>query len=982
MQLKQRFLSVGIISLIFSFICLAYCVTDPNDVRVLNEFRKGIENPELLQWPENDDDPCGKPWKHLFCSGSRVTQIQVQGLGLKGTLPKDLNQLSKLINLGLQRNQFYGKLPSFSGLSELEFAYLDFNKFDEIPYDFFDGLTSIRVLALDDNPFNATTGWSLPDSVGKLTQLVNFSLGSCSLSGPLPDFLGSLPSLSALKLSYNKLSGVIPLSFNQSMLQIFWLNDQDGQGITGPIDVVTSMPYLSQLWLHGNSFSGTIPEGIGNLTSLKDLNLNRNKLVGVIPPSLANMELERLDLNNNFLMGAIPKFKYGNVSYDFNSFCQPTPGVQCAPQVNALIDFVGKVNYPLDLVPEWSGNNPCEGPWLGVSCNSDSEVIVINLPKRHLNGTLSPSIARLDSLRDIRLAGNNLNGQIPANFAQLKSLRLLDISGNNFEPPIPKFHSGVKLVIDGNPSLVPNDSAKPPISTPNVSNSPMVQSPLPTLLPGPSRGSVQSPSPKQETHSPVIGSNYRSHSSSDKRSEHEKSKKFTVVIIVSAVGALVLLVILIILFYMLCCKKNKATVDAPCSVVVHPNDPSDPNSVVKVAVLSNETGSLFTKTPDSSGSRNSSCLANSHVIESGNSVVSVQILRKATNNFASENQLGCGGFGVVYKGELEDGTKIAVKRMEAGVICSKQLDEFQAEIAVLSKVRHRHLVSLFGYSIEGNERLLVYEYMPQGALSKHLFHWRNLDLEPLSWKRRLSIALDVARGMEYLHTLAHRSFIHRDLKSSNILLDDEYKAKVSDFGLVKLAPDRDKSVATRLAGTFGYLAPEYAVTGKVSTKVDVFSFGVVLMELLTGLVALDEARSEESRYLAEWFWRIKSSKETLMAAIDPVLDIKEEAFDSINIIADLAGYCTARDPNHRPDMGHAVSVLTPLVDKWKPFYDETEDYSGIDFNLPLRDMLKGWQKEADQSKDNSCCTSLDDSRGSIPARPTGFADSFTSADAR
>lgn len=166
---------------------------------------------------------------------------------------------------------------------------------------------------------------------------------------------------------------------------------------------------------------------------------------------------------------------------------------------------------------------------------------------------------------------------------------------------------------------------------------------------------------------------------------------------------------------------------------------------------------------------------------------------------------------MVYKGELEDGTKIAVKRMEVGVISTKALDEFQSEIAVLSKVRHRHLVSLLGYSTEGHERILVYEYMPQGALSRHLFHWKTFNLEPLSWKRRLNIALDVARAMEYLHNLAHQSFIHRDLKSSNILLGDDYRAKVSDFGLVKLAPDgQQKSVMTRLAGTFGYLAPEYA----------------------------------------------------------------------------------------------------------------------------------------------------------------------------
>ncbi|XP_022007527.1 receptor-like kinase TMK3 [Helianthus annuus] len=173
-----------------------------------------------------------------------------------------------------------------------------------------------------------------------------------------------------------------------------------------------------------------------------------------------------------------------------------------------------------------------------------------------------------------------------------------------------------------------------------------------------------------------------------------------------------------------------------------------------------------------------------------------------------KSELGHGGFGVVYKGKLDDGTKIAVKRMEYGVISNKALDEFESEILLLTKVRQRHLVSLFGYSTQGLERILVYEYMPQGELSKHLFHWRNLKLEPLSWKRRLSIALDVARGMEYLHTLAHHSFIHRNLKSSNILLNDDFRAKVSDLGPVKLVPDGRKSIMTRVPGTFGYVAPK------------------------------------------------------------------------------------------------------------------------------------------------------------------------------
>lgn len=773
---------------------LVSSTTDPNDFAVLDEFRKGLDNPELLKWPASGNDPCGPPlWPHVVCSGSRVSQIQVQNLGLSGRLPHNFNQLSSLSNLGFQRNNFSGPLPTFSGLSNLQYAYLVSNQFDTIPSDFFFGLTSLLEIALDQNPLNKTSGWAIPQDLQSSTQLRNLSLIQCNVVGKLPDFLGTMPMLTTLKLSYNRLSSEIPESLADSSLKTIWLNNQDGTGLTGRLDAIASIVSLTDAWLHGNSFSGPIPSGIGACISLTQLWLNNNQLVGLIPENLTTLpHLQSLKLDNNHLMGPIPKAKFANFTYAFNSFCESTPGVSCSPEVTALLDFIGDVNYPSNLASSWGGNDPCTGDWFGVSC-SDGKVSAINLRNLNLSGRISPSLGKLGSLVDIRLEGNNLTGTIPANLTGLASLRTLNVSANNLGPPVPKFKSSVRLVTNGNPLL----ENSPPAASP-TGYSPPNEPPSPSGIDTPASGSSTSPSP------PLNGPG-DAPASDMKRNQQGFHMSKMLIVVVSAL--IVVLVILFVIALLWCKQKNKDRFVASESIIMHPKRSPDSDNHIKFTVTNSSNGSTsISNLLNGSGSITSRTLLS----DDGNYTISVQLLRSLTNNFSSENVLGRGGFGVVYKGELHDGMLIAVKRMEAATLSNKALDEFQAEIVVLSKVRHRNLVSLMGYSVEGNERLLVYEYLPNGALSKHLFQWRNLNLEPLSWKKRLNIGLDVARGMEYLHSLTHESFIHRDLKSSNILLDDQYRAKVSDFGLVKLAPNGNNSVVTRLAGTFGYLAPEYA----------------------------------------------------------------------------------------------------------------------------------------------------------------------------
>lgn len=222
-------------------------------------------------------------------------------------------------------------------------------------------------------------------------------------------------------------------------------------------------------------------------------------------------------------------------------------------------------------------------------------------------------------------------------------------------------------------------------------------------------------------------------------------------------------------------------------------------------------------------------------------------LHKITNGFSAQNLLGEGGFGSVYKGCLAEGRLVAIKKLKDGSGQGER--EFQAEVEIISRVHHRHLVSLVGYCISGDQRLLVYDFVPNDTLDYHL-HGRGVPV--LEWSARVKISAGSARGIAYLHEDCHPRIIHRDIKSSNILVDNNFEAQVADFGLARLAMDFATHVTTRVMGTFGYMAPEYASSGKLTEKSDVFSFGVVLLELITGRKPVDASNPLGDESLVEW----------------------------------------------------------------------------------------------------------------------------------
>ncbi|KAJ6434293.1 hypothetical protein OIU84_017905 [Salix udensis] len=762
-------------------------------------------------------------WQGIRCdsSKSRVTSISLSKLSVSGTLPPEISTLTELQSLSVQGNQLSGDLPSLANLTNLQYIFLDFNNFTSIPPSFFQGLTGLQTFSVGNNV--NLSPWQLPTDLAQCTSLTTLTANDCQLYGSIPDVFLSLPSLQNLRLSYNNLTGVLPPSFANSGIQNLWVNNQKF-GLTGSVEVIGSMTQLSQVWLHMNRFTGPIPD-LTECKSIFDLQLRDNQFTGIVPASLVSLpNLVNVSLSNNKFQGPVPQFPPSVITVKnegSNKYCAG-PGVPCDALVMTLLEIAGGFGYPSTLSDKWDGSDACG--WPLITCDvGKKNVVTVNLAKQQFTGIISPSFAKLSSLRILYLNENNLTGSIPDSLTKLPELETLDVSNNNLSGKIPEFPSSVKLITKpGNPFLGTD------VDTGSSSG---------RTISGTSNGGSSAGSTK------ILG---------------------------GVIAGIIVAVVIFIVFLSFVLYKYKKR---------HPKSGKElkwdggkaffKNGVSGGGNGYNVTIALHSQSNGGDNSKN--------IFEGGNVAVPIEFLRQVTDNFHEINIIGRGGFGVVYRGELHDGSKIAVKRMESTVMGNKGMGEFQAEIAVLTKVRHRHLVALLG--------------------------------------------------------------------------------------------------------TFGYLAPEYAATGRVTSKVDVFAFGVVLMEIITGRKAVDDTRPEEVAHLVTWFRRILTTRENVPKVIDEYLNPDEETLATIYTVAELAGHCTARDPYQRPDMGHAVNVLAPLVQQWRPASQQEDLELGADLDADLPETLRRWQTEEGISM-VSDDTSLTQTRSSAPSMSSGFANTFTSNDCR
>ncbi|XP_027148879.1 receptor-like protein kinase 7 [Coffea eugenioides] len=863
-----------------------------------------------------------------ICQLKSLERLSLGFNSLSGQVTEDLNQCVNLRYLDLGNNFFYGSVPDISALSQLMYLYMNLSGFSgTFPWNSLDNMTNLVALSLGDNPFDRTP---FPLGVVKLNKLNVLYLSNCSIDGKIPPGIGKLTELRNLELSQNYLSGEIPVDITK--LQNLWQLELYGNELTGPLPVgfgnlsnlqrfdassnhlsgdlseIRFLTKLTSLQLFENELTGELPAELGEFRNLVNFSIYRNKLTGQIPPSLGSwsdfnfidasenfftgpippdmckkgtmtqllllqnnltggipetyancLTLTRFRVNKNLLSGVVPKGLWGlpnvgMIDLAMNQLVGPvTSDVGDATSLAQLLlsdnqfsgELPSEISKASKLVSLDLSSNQFSGG-IPSTVGDLKELDDLYLQNNKFSGSIPDSLGSCDSLNVISLAYNSLTGNIPASFGSLQTLTFLNLSNNQISGQIPGSLASLKL------SLL--DLADNRLS-----------GPIPQSL------ALEAYNGSFAGNHGLCGQNFKDFRPC-KADSKASGKLRELLICILALGIVAMLASLACFWYL----RKKGLKDG-----------------------------------NRSWKEDSWDLKSFHVL----SFTEDNIL----DGINQDNLIGKGGSGNVYRIRLQNGIELAVKhiwnldsggkkKMESTTPMltnrRSKSSEFDAEVQTLSSIRHVNVVKLYCSISSEDSSLLVYEYMPNGSLWDRLHTCKKLALD---WDSRYEIALGAAKGLEYLHHGCDRPVIHRDVKSSNILLDEDLKPRIADFGLAKIVQANATTDSTHvIAGTHGYIAPEYGYTHKVNEKSDVYSFGVVLMELVTGKRPI-EPEFGDNKDIVSWVSSKLKSKETVLSIVDSaILDgYKEEALKVLKI----AILCTARQPVQRPTMRTVVQML-------------------------------------------------------------------------
>ncbi|KAL6570544.1 hypothetical protein OROGR_000094 [Orobanche gracilis] len=824
-----------------------------------------------------------------------LVNISLLGNRVTGSIPRALANITTLANLTLEYNQLSGSIPpEFGNLPQIEkLLFTSNNLTGELPANLA-RLSTLKDFRIGDNNFRG----SIPSFIQNWTTIEKLVIQGSGLTGPIPAGIASLTRLTDLK--YHVLRLFVMLKDNLSSFVIrlnLWvkrISDLSGNESTFP--PLSNMRKLKTLILRSCNIVGQLPSYIGEMTGLKVLDLSFNKLSGPIPDSfIGQSNTDYIYLTGNLLSGPLPAWMLtdgDNVDLSYNNLTSASSAPNCQPRnLNLFASSKGSTSGIVSCLRI----SRCEREYYSLHINCGGPQVVDN------KGTIYEE--------DENSGGSSNYYPSRTNWGFSSTGHFLDDDRprDSFIWPNSSIISGENSPLYANARLSPLSLTYYGFCLRNGNYTVNLHFAEIILTNDRTYYSVGRRLFDVYIQGKVVLKDFNIESEAGGVSKAIR-RNFTAVVTDSTLD---------IRFYW----AGKGTNGIPfrgvygpliSAISVDPNytPPSEKgdSSISAGAVVGIVLGVVFTFLLVLFILWWKGCLRPKDGVHNDlkglEGAFSLRQIKSATNNFDPANKIGEGGFGPVFKGNLSDGTIIAVKQLSSK---SKQGNrEFVNEIGMITALQHPHLVKLHGCCIEGNQLLLIYEYMENNSLARALFGPEEHQLH-LDWPTRHNICIGIARGLAYLHEESRLKIVHRDIKATNVLLDQNLVPKISDFGLAKLDEEDNTHISTRIAGTFGYMAPEYAMRGHLTDKADVYSFGVVLLEVVSGSSNTSNKYKGDTFYLLDWANTLEEEG-NLFKLVDPRLGSnfnEEEAMTAIH----LALLCTNAVATERPNMSAAVSIL-------------------------------------------------------------------------